>query len=218
MKRSLLVSLMLLASVAGAHADYFETTYHDLIRTHGKPRSDAIYQANLDACYSQTGEDRTRPDIPAFRQCMLKRGYRFQSQRLVETGPAPVLPPLGAIGVYTYDDALGRSGRAGGESAEQAATRACDRGSPERIGTPAFNACMGARGWRFASFAPAAPEYDSSPSAEPDAPAAADDTAASVAESVRNQDAVNAQLAADAATAASQAQLNAANLAAATQP
>jgi hypothetical protein len=216
MKRTLLIFVMLLASVAGAHANYFETTYHDLIRPHGKPRSDAIYQVNLDACCSQTGEDRTLADTPAFRQCMLKRGYRFQSRRLVETRPAPILPPPGAVGVYSYDDALGRTGSAGGESAEQSATRACDRGAPARIGTPAFNACMSARGWRFASFTPAPAHYEPSPSVEPDGPVADDDIAASVAETVRNEDAVNAQLAADAGTAASQAQLNAANLAAAT--
>jgi hypothetical protein len=212
MKRALLIAAMLLAGAASAHADQFETTYHDLIRPHGKPRSDAVFNAALDACYRQTGEDRTLADTPAFRQCMLKGGYRFQSQRLVGAEPAPPLPPPGAIGVYTYNDMLGRSGAAGGEAAEQAATHACDHGAAERIGTPAFNACMAARGWRFASFSPAPEDEDSSPAEAEEVSSPGPDLPDIGAMERDNQ------LRDDAATAASQAQLNAANIAAATQP
>src|ERR1700753_1259648 len=84
MKRALLIAALLLAGVASAHADHFETTYHDLIRPHGKPRSDAIFNADINACNGQIGQDPTLADTPAFRQCMLKHGYRFQSQRLAD--------------------------------------------------------------------------------------------------------------------------------------
>lgn len=87
MKRAIIVSIMLLAGVVGAHADYYETTYRDLIRPHGKPRSDAVYQANLDVCFGQTHENRTLPDTPAFKKCMLVHGYRFFAMRDVKTTP-----------------------------------------------------------------------------------------------------------------------------------
>jgi hypothetical protein len=87
MKRAIIIGMLLLTGVGAAHADYYETTYHDVIRPHGKPRSDAIYQANLDACYSKTREDRTQPDTPAFRQCMLVHGYSFLAMREVKTTP-----------------------------------------------------------------------------------------------------------------------------------
>jgi hypothetical protein len=170
MKRIALVSILLLAGVAGAHADYFETTYHDMIRPHGKPRSDAIFQTNLDACYSQTGEHRTLADSPAFKQCMSSRGYRFQTVHNVQTIPTPHVPP-GAIGTYTYNDIS--VGPQRGEAQEQAATWACDGGVSARIGEPAFNACMTRRGWRLAAFDPA--PQDSAPTMADDEPAATND-------------------------------------------
>jgi hypothetical protein len=171
MKRIALVSILLLASVAGAHADYFETTYHDMIRPHGQPRSDAIFQANLDTCYSQTGADRTMADTPAFQKCMSSRGYRFQTVRNVQTIPTPRVPP-GAVGTYTYNDIS--VGPQRGEAQEQAATRACDGGVSARIGDPAFNACMTRRGWRLAAFDPA--PQDSAPTMADDEPSAATDS------------------------------------------
>jgi hypothetical protein len=87
MKRALLISAMLVASVAGAHADHYTTMYRDLIRPHGQPRSDAIYQANLDVCYDRTHADRMKNDTPAFKTCMLGRGYRWQYTRLVRDAP-----------------------------------------------------------------------------------------------------------------------------------
>jgi hypothetical protein len=168
MKRIALVSILLLAGVAGAHADYFETTYRDMIRPHGQPRSDAIYQANLDACYGQTGADRTAADTPAFKTCMMRLGWRFQTARNVETTPTPRVPP-GAVGTWTYNDVS--TGPQRGEAQEQAATWACDSGVSARIGTPTFNACMTRRGWRLAAFDPA-PQY-SEPAMADDEPAAA---------------------------------------------
>lgn len=200
MKCALLISVLLLAGVAGAHADYIHTSYHDNIRPNGRPRSAAIGMAAASACYAEAGLNPTLAATPAVKQCMLKRGYSWQSQRLVVTEPAPKSPGAGLAGVYTYNDALGR---AAGESAEQAATRACDGGAPARIGGAAFNACMAARGWRFASFAPAPHYEESSPAAAADnSPPSVDIPDIGAME--RNQ-----QLMDDAATAASQAQLNA---------
>jgi hypothetical protein len=88
MKRAIVIGMLLLTGVGAAHADYYETTYRDNIRPHGKPRSDAIYQANLNVCYAQSREDRTQPDTPAFKQCMLAHGYSYFSMRDVKTTPA----------------------------------------------------------------------------------------------------------------------------------
>jgi hypothetical protein len=83
MKRAMLISIMLLASVAGAHADHYDTVYHDLIRPNGHPRGGAVGRASLEACFSQTGDRRARSDSAKFRSCMAGRGYRWVSTRLV---------------------------------------------------------------------------------------------------------------------------------------
>jgi hypothetical protein len=81
MKRTIIISMVLLAGIASASADtvVVQERYYDLIRPHGHPRSDAIHQADLDSCYGQTGAIRGLADTPAFKQCMLGRGYRWQS-------------------------------------------------------------------------------------------------------------------------------------------
>jgi hypothetical protein len=80
LKRTVITAVLLLAATAGAQAVSLDT-YRDLIRPHGHPRSDVVFQAALDACYGATGASRFRPDTPAFRQCMLGRGYRWRSMR-----------------------------------------------------------------------------------------------------------------------------------------
>lgn len=90
MKRSLIILLALGASIAGATAQTFEMSYRDLIRPHGRPRSDAIYQSNLDYCYARTGASRTAADTPAFKKCMLTRGYRWLSTRIERPRSASV--------------------------------------------------------------------------------------------------------------------------------
>jgi hypothetical protein len=71
-------------------------------------------------------------------------------------------------GAYTYVDFLRPHGVERGEAAEQAATRTCDGGVSQRIGTPKFDACMRSRGWRLAQFESnsfdSSPTYDSGPS------------------------------------------------------
>lgn len=63
--------------------------YRDTIRPHGKPRSDATYQASLDYCYGKTGADRNGADTPAFKKCMRSVGYKWQYTRLIRTPEAP---------------------------------------------------------------------------------------------------------------------------------
>jgi hypothetical protein len=77
MRRAVLATGLLLATVLGVHADTTLDTYHDLIRPHGQPRSDAIFSASLAFCYRQTGASRYGGDTPAFKRCMLGRGYRW---------------------------------------------------------------------------------------------------------------------------------------------
>ena len=93
MQRVIIISIMLLASSAAARADQTVTeSYRDLIRPHGHPRGAAVSQAALDFCYGQTGDFRGLADTPAFKQCMLTRGYRWQRTQIrgkqdFENGP-----------------------------------------------------------------------------------------------------------------------------------
>jgi hypothetical protein len=78
MKRATIISAILLAGCLAAHAGTVTEAYRDLIRPHGHPRGAAASQAALDYCYNQTGDIRGLADTPAFKQCMLGRGYRWQ--------------------------------------------------------------------------------------------------------------------------------------------
>jgi hypothetical protein len=94
MKTAIKMALILSALVIGLGSNAYasthgETTYWDLIRPHGKPRSDAIYNAAVNGCYTQTHESRTAVyDTPAYKACMLQKGYRFLSTKVVQD-PAP---------------------------------------------------------------------------------------------------------------------------------
>jgi hypothetical protein len=89
MLRTIVVCAALLSGVAGAQADQAVMKYYDLVRPHRRPRSDAIHQADLDYCYNQTGADRNLPDTPAFKKCMLGRGYRWLSTGVAPSSSAP---------------------------------------------------------------------------------------------------------------------------------
>jgi hypothetical protein len=79
MKTATIISAILLASCATAHAaPSINESYRDLIRPHGHPRGAAASQAALDFCYGQTGDIRGLADTPAFKRCMLGQGYRWQ--------------------------------------------------------------------------------------------------------------------------------------------
>jgi hypothetical protein len=85
MKRIIITAAVLLGTGLTAQAGPV-ASYHDLIRPHGHPRSDAIHEADLDFCYQQTGQSRYSLDGPAFKKCMLGRGYRFEWQRAGGSG------------------------------------------------------------------------------------------------------------------------------------
>ena len=92
-KLTLLIAVLStgLVSSASASRTHSEKTYYDTIRPHGHPRSFALYSAGVDACYAATGESRTAVyDTADFRQCMLARGYRYQSTKVVQDPPAAV--------------------------------------------------------------------------------------------------------------------------------
>jgi hypothetical protein len=80
MKRIIITTALLLGTVLSAQARPV-AKYYDLIRPNGHMRSDAVHQADLGFCYAQTGQSRFSPDGPAFKKCMLTRGYRFLSQQ-----------------------------------------------------------------------------------------------------------------------------------------
>ena len=89
MQRAIIISVILLASATAARADQVvNDVYRDLIRPHGHPRGAAASQAALDFCYSQTGDIRGFADSAAFKQCMLGRGYRWQTTQ-IRGKPAP---------------------------------------------------------------------------------------------------------------------------------
>jgi hypothetical protein len=89
MQRAIIISVILLASAGAARADQVvNEVYRDLIRPHGHPRGAAASQAALDFCYGQTGDIRGLADTASFKQCMLGRGYRWQTTR-VKGKPAP---------------------------------------------------------------------------------------------------------------------------------
>jgi hypothetical protein len=94
MKWAIVGSIVFLAGIAGARADAIvQERYYDLIRPHGHPRSAAVHNADLDYCYGQTGAIRGLADTPEFKECMLGRGYRWQSTRIF--GHPPDVPPPG---------------------------------------------------------------------------------------------------------------------------
>lgn len=75
----------------------------------------------------------------------------------IDAAPVSAEPSAEGYGTYTYADVLKPHGRERGEAAEQSAASLCDAGNRDVIGSPNFNACMSARGWRLAHFEPSAP-------------------------------------------------------------
>jgi hypothetical protein len=88
MKRSIIIAAAWIGAIASASAQVNDATYYDLIRPHGRPRSDAIFQAALDFCYNQTGADRSQDDTPDFKRCMLGQHYRWLYTKAVPTPAA----------------------------------------------------------------------------------------------------------------------------------
>jgi hypothetical protein len=88
MKKGTVAAAWLIAWLSPALASsHYEMNYHDNIRPHGRPRSDAVHNAALNACYSQTGLARDASDTPAFKDCMTTHGYTWLSTKLVQDPP-----------------------------------------------------------------------------------------------------------------------------------
>lgn len=115
-----------------------KSTYYDTIRPHGHPRSFAIYSAAVNACYSLSGESRTAVyDTPAFKQCMLSRGYRFEYTKVVQDPPSATSRSVAqrsysgpsvtiSIGGSDDDDAANTAAAAADEAARQQSQDATD--------------------------------------------------------------------------------------------
>jgi hypothetical protein len=92
MKSILLLSALVLGTASAANAStHGDSMYRDLVRPHGHSRSGAVYNASVNACYTRAHQSRTAVhDSPAFKSCMLGKGYRFEYTKVVhDRAPAP---------------------------------------------------------------------------------------------------------------------------------
>ena len=82
MKRMVLIAALRLGTSLSAHAD--TVTYHNILKI---PRNDDQLHQDGYSCDAQVGPDRNGvPTSAAYKQCMLNRGWRYQS---VKREPAP---------------------------------------------------------------------------------------------------------------------------------
>jgi hypothetical protein len=91
--------LLIVAATTAANASQWSTMYHDDRRTGGHARSDAAFKRDMKFCARQVGlpfNNRAgdlaidQPDPPAFKECMLTRGLRWQWTRRNHAAPASV--------------------------------------------------------------------------------------------------------------------------------
>jgi hypothetical protein len=134
-KLMLAVAILATAMVSSASASsHGETTYYDTIRPHGHPRSDAVYNAAVNACYSSSGESRMAVyDTPAFKQCMLSRGYRFEFTKVVQDAPSAATR---SVAQQSYNDWAAQQ--------EQSAMDAANAGYAQDAATAAANVAAAA--------------------------------------------------------------------------
>jgi hypothetical protein len=88
-KLTLVIAVLATGLVSSASAStHGEKMYYDTIRPHGHPRSFALYNTSVNACYAATGESRAAIyDTAAFKKCMLSRGYRYEYTNVVQDPP-----------------------------------------------------------------------------------------------------------------------------------
>jgi hypothetical protein len=85
MKRAIIVGATLLRSLSPALASsHYAMQWHDM----GHKVSDAVFNASLNACYSQTGMPRNAAATPAFKDCMRAHNEQWVSTRLVQDPPS----------------------------------------------------------------------------------------------------------------------------------
>ena len=81
MKRIIVATALLLGTAIATQAHAAPQTMYKDLRPNGHKRSDAAYQADVDACYRRTGGNPDVPDSAAMKKCMLSNGYSFLWQR-----------------------------------------------------------------------------------------------------------------------------------------
>jgi hypothetical protein len=96
MKRIIITTALLLGTAMAAQA-VPQAMYKDLIRPNGQKRSAAVYEADVNSCYSQTGQSRYEIDGAAMKKCMRSRGYQFMWQHGVASGSARSAPSSGGL-------------------------------------------------------------------------------------------------------------------------
>jgi hypothetical protein len=194
-----------------AQGDMQTYIFKDVLKPHGKARGAAEKQADARAC-GASWENDLPSNIPTFEKCMRARGWKFD--HIVTTyAPEPQVEP-GSVGTWTYNDVLKPHGRERGEAEEQLATRVCDGGDSDRIGSAQFRSCMNKRGWRLSQFDPtpsASDDNDASVDTPPTYDSTADNTQQMLNDERATQQANDAaqQMVNDAAAAATQALANA---------
>ncbi|WP_424632040.1 hypothetical protein [Bradyrhizobium sp. SYSU BS000235] len=83
MKRFLMMSAVLLSTLASASADQMHFYWRDAIRPHGHKRSNAVFNANVSACNGRAGVQSDSVSL-AYKECMHSFGYRFRYARILE--------------------------------------------------------------------------------------------------------------------------------------
>jgi hypothetical protein len=133
-KLMLAVAILAMGMVSSANAStHGESYYHDTIHPHGHPRSDAVYNANVNACYSSSGESRMAVyDTPAFKQCMLLRGYRFEYTKVVQDPPSATSRSLVQKSYSGPSVTISIGGGGDDEDAANAAAEAADEAARQQ--------------------------------------------------------------------------------------
>ena len=89
MKKVILAATFALMLLSPALASpLYDQMCHDNIRPNGHPRPQAVYDAALDACYSQTGLSRNAAATQAFKDCMKAHNEQWVSTKLVQDPPS----------------------------------------------------------------------------------------------------------------------------------
>jgi hypothetical protein len=104
MKRTLIAGLALVAATAPTLADVQISTYHfrDVIKPHGQARSLDEQHAAAHACGAS--ETLVLPkNIPAYKKCMLRYGWRFDHIVVIRAASPPNLSNLIGIGSNDQD-------------------------------------------------------------------------------------------------------------------
>jgi hypothetical protein len=118
--------------VAAKTAPPPQVMYKDITRPNGQKRSDAVYQADVDACRQQTGGSLYLPDSAAMKKCMLGDGFRFVWQRGFGSGSGGAVASSSGSSDYDYTPPPDTSAQdAVGWAVQQSAIDATNQASQE---------------------------------------------------------------------------------------